>query len=88
MKVRITLELDESFLKMLKVSNTLGNVFEKDKLTAPQVLAIVTQGEGYGAHVEQTYSKIPHEWRDGIDIVSSERRWSKDDGKTWNNTGN
>jgi hypothetical protein len=77
-KVRITIEMDSSFVTQLKLNCTfqkLGNLREDYRQhTAMQVLGLVAMLEGMGATPEQIDAEIPHEWRNNICVVSEERK--------------
>lgn len=77
-KVRVTIEMDNEFLKQLRVNCTLqhlGNLKEDYRQhTAMQVLGLVALLEGMGATEDQIYAETPMEWRGNIQAISAERK--------------
>ena len=76
-KVTIALELDWEFVKLLWANVQLsildgGEV--RKRLDPMHVLALVAACEAKGAPTEQTWSKIPIEWRPHIDVVGDLRK--------------
>lgn len=82
-KIIIGIEVTESFVRALKNNLALGGYIKKDdpmpkQLDPTHVLAVVAFSELCGAPVEDTYARIPFEWRQDIDIVPSARRVKED----------
>lgn len=77
-KVRITLEVDEHFVRLLQANCHLqGLVGEEPKRMDPMhVLAVVALGEARGASETQIHLQTPNEWRPHIEAVHSERQVS------------
>lgn len=77
-RVRITLEMDASFLRLLNTNcqlSGLGNLRENYKQHDPsQVLAVVAMLEARGATEEQIHAETPIEWREGLQAIHSERK--------------
>jgi hypothetical protein len=80
-EVEVTLRLNEKFVSLLRGTLTLryGSRDDSNKDTLG-VLGYVVLGEAMGAHYEQTYLKIPPEWRRLIDPMP-EKRVVYQDGK-------
>jgi hypothetical protein len=76
-RVRITLEMSSSFLRMLRTECTLsrlGNLHEEaPQRTAGQVLMLVTLLEGMGATEAQVHAETPLDWRNDL-VPLSDRR--------------
>jgi hypothetical protein len=76
-RVRVTLELSESFVNLLRVNcqlSGLGNLKEEPKQhDVRAVLAIVALLEAMGATPEQVHAETPIEWRNDIEAVSDRR---------------
>jgi len=77
-RVRVMVELDNSFLRMLSAELSLnGTVKWQDtgkELTASQVLALGIFGEARGAHEHEIEAMIPNNWRPNIKLVHEERK--------------
>lgn len=75
-RVRITIEVDEHFVRLLRANLTLKNrlnIDEQPKMTATDVLGIVVMGEARGALEEQIHAMTPQEWRPHIEAIHSMR---------------
>lgn len=82
-RVRVTLELSQSFVRLLNANIDLnGGILPSLPLDPAQVLARAVLGEARGAYSSQVDLIIPPEWRPDIDVVHEERRVAED-GKTW-----
>ncbi len=77
-KVRITLEMDSSFVSLLNVNcqlSGLGNLKEDYKKHSPSdVVALISLLEARGATEDQIYAETPIEWRNSIQVIHSERK--------------
>jgi hypothetical protein len=81
-KVRITLELDQQFLRLLRAniemnSATRGWLLGTDEashITPSQVLGLLVYMEARGGTVEQISISTPFMWRSNIDVIHDERR--------------
>ena len=77
-KVRITLELDEEFVRLLKANcamSGLGDMREVSKSHDPMmILAMVTNLEARGATEQQIHEETPLEWRGKIVPIHDERK--------------
>jgi hypothetical protein len=83
-KVRITLELSESLIKLLGAAARLNRVANwlpsapgdvpLPELDVFQIVAWVAYMEGRGARSEEVNAATPPCWRADIDVVSEERR--------------
>ena len=77
-KVRITLEIDNEFIRQLRINCTLqhlGNLREEGyrQHTAMQILGLITLMEGMGCLSEQIEAETPPEWRGHITSLSDQR---------------
>ena len=74
-RVRVTIELSQSFLRLLNANVSLnGGIVSDRPLTAHAVLTRVVLAEARGATEEQVHLIIPPEWRPDIEAVHAERR--------------
>ena len=74
-RVRISIEVSESFIRLLNAKVQLGGYHDDDRELDPAaVLALVVLGEARGALPEQIHAKIPPQWRPDIEAVHCERR--------------
>lgn len=77
-KVRVTIEVDEQFVRLLKANvqlSGLGNLRELAKQHQPMaVLGVVVLLEAMGQTPENIHAETPIEWRNNIEAISSERR--------------
>lgn len=83
-KVRITLELSNSFIGLLHASCEIkgltaiaAGTSEADRRAGPDVvgvLAISVLGEARGMKPLQIHAAIPPEWRPDIEVIHDERR--------------
>lgn len=76
-RVRFTLEVDNSFVNLLRAALTLrlGKIDDPQrKVSVLEVLGIAALGEAMGAHSEETWARIPPEWRPHIDVIPDGRR--------------
>lgn len=77
-RVRITLELDGHFIRMLKAQVKLGgygNLEEDYRQHAPAMaLAVVALAEARGGLCEQVDAQLPFEWRDHLAVIHDERK--------------
>lgn len=85
-RVRITLELSESFIRLLHghVGLTGGLALERRESDVAGVLARVVLAEASGAFPEQVC--IPPPWRPDIEAVHDERRWREEKSPVWMGT--
>lgn len=79
--VRITLELDQSMVKMLNANLQLSNktrwltgADDPPPLDAAGVVALVALAEARGATEEVIHAATPPEWRPHIRAIHEERR--------------
>jgi len=89
-RVRITLEVDSSFVRLLRANIQMKGFFSEDCAREPdvlQVLGIVALGEMMGALPEQIHFQTPPQWRPSIEAVHDERRWREEDEDEWHATG-
>jgi hypothetical protein len=87
-RVRITLEVDSTFVKLLQANlqmkaGLLSGEREQDAL---QVLGVVALGEMRGAIPEQTHARTQIAWRPHIEVVHEERRWKEEGETEWHKT--
>lgn len=86
-RVRITLEVDAHFVRLLnanlQLNGTLSGDREPDVL---HILGIVALGEARGAPTEQVHIMTPPQWRPHIEAVHEERRWQKEGEAEWHTT--
>ncbi len=77
-KIRITLEMDEHFIRMLRATcelKGLGNQRENYKQhSALDCLGVIALLEARGIKEEQIYAEIPIEWRNNIEAIHEERK--------------
>jgi len=77
-RVRIMLEMDEHFVRLLKAACTmknLGNLRTDSKQhSPPETLAIVTLLEAMGASEEQVHAETPPEWRPHLSAIHDSRK--------------
>jgi hypothetical protein len=76
-KVRVALELDVEFIRLLNAQVGLSgssNAGHMQRARTPQeALAVAILFEARGAHEEQVYMAIPIEWRTHINVLHEER---------------
>ena len=72
-RVRIGIEVDESFVKLLWANITLRGLHEKDELDVAAQLALVACAEMRGMLPEQTHAAILPMWRPHICAVDDAR---------------
>jgi len=72
-KVRITVELDNDFIKMLRHNIQLGQTREGN-MTAPEQLAVAVCAEAMGGYEEVVDAEIYPEWRPHLAIIHEERK--------------
>ena len=72
-RVRIGIEVDESFVRLLWANVTLRNLREKDKLDVADQLTLVACAEMRGMLPEQTHAAILPMWRPHIHAVDDMR---------------
>jgi hypothetical protein len=76
-KVQLTIQLNNSFLKLLRAQCTLeglGNLKETSKKhTAMDVLSLIVLLEAMGATEEQIHAETPPEWRNDIEAIHEKR---------------
>lgn len=80
-RVRITLELDSQFIRLLNanvnLSGAMMSTLKGDptrQLSPKEVLAIMILGEARGATEEQLHAALPLEWRSNLELIHNERR--------------
>lgn len=73
-RVRVTIEVNSSFVGMLSADTELSSLREKDQLSPSQVLALVSCAEMRGGLEHEVDALIPFEWRDSLAVIHSERR--------------
>ena len=72
-RVRIGIEVDESFIRLLWANVTLRGLHEKDELDAADQLTLVACAEMRGMLPEQTHMAILPMWRPHIHAVDDAR---------------
>ena len=74
-RVRVTLEVDEEFVKLLNLNVCVqtGGYAELEKRDVTGVLAGVVLLEARGALPEQIHAAIPPAWRPHIEVISENR---------------
>lgn len=84
-RVRVTLELDSQFIRLLNANVNLSGAMMAQlkgdpsrQLSPKEVLAILILGEARGATEEQLHMATPHEWRPNIELIHKERRVYQD----------
>jgi len=75
-KVRITLEVDDHFVRLLQANCQLQGLLGEDpkRMDPMRALAVVALGEMRGATEAQIREKTPIEWRPHLETIHSERR--------------
>jgi|PlaIllAssembly_1097288.scaffolds.fasta_scaffold89356_3 hypothetical protein len=80
-KVRITLELENGFIKLLnakcQLDGAIHSAMKGDpsrQLDPAEVLAMLVLAEARGGTEEQIHAMTPHEWRSEINLIHEERR--------------
>ena len=75
-RVKLTLEVDSQFVKLLQANVQLSGLLGEDqpRMAPMQVLAVVVLGEARGATEEQIHAMTPIEWRPHIEAIHSERK--------------
>lgn len=76
-KVRITIEADEHFIRMLQATVQLSGALDEDRpnqFTALKVLGVLALGEMRGATEAQIHARTPIEWRPHIEVIHDERK--------------
>lgn len=73
-RVRITIEADSQFVRLLKANVALSGLRDKDRLEPIQVLALVACAEMCGGLETEVDLLVPPEWRGNIEVIHSERR--------------
>jgi hypothetical protein len=84
-KVRLTLEVDDQFIRLLNanvnLSGAMMSTLKGDptrQLSPKEVLAIMVLGEARGATEEQLHAALPLEWRSNLELIHSERQVYQD----------
>lgn len=80
-RVRLTLELDAHFIRLLNANMHLSGLMKDDGLhvlDVRAVLARVVLAEARGAPSEQVHALTPVEWRGHIDVLPDERQVFED----------
>lgn len=75
-RVRVTIEVDESFVRLLNAHVHLKRLGHEDcarDLAVNEVLAVVFLAEARGMLSEQVHTLTPPEWRPHIEAISDER---------------
>lgn len=77
-RVRVAIEVDESFVRLLQASVQLRGLLRDDgpdrALDPLEVLGVVLLGEMRGATEVQIHARTPPEWRPNIEVLHAERR--------------
>jgi len=81
-RVRVTLEIDQQFIKLLRaniemtkaVRGWLFNDEDAGDITPSQVLGLLVYMEGRGGTEAQISASTPFMWRSNVDVIHSERR--------------
>lgn len=77
-RVRITIELDEHFIRLLNAQIRIGgygNCNENYRQHTPAMaLAVAALYEARGGYPEQVHAQIPHEWRPHLEVIHDERK--------------
>ena len=77
-RVKITLELDSHFVRMLNASVQLKGLYdwrsERDKLTPLETIGLLAVAEARGGTEDQIDALIPDDWHGHIRAVHDERR--------------
>ena len=81
-RVRITIEMDSTFIRLLNANVMLDGGLTPDKVQDVRgVLARTVLAEARGAHETQVDLIVPPEWRANIEAIHDERRvFEADDG--------
>lgn len=72
-RVRVCIEMDEHFIRLLQANVELSDYGRKDKLDPSGVLALLISLEGRGALTEQVHLATPIEWREHIEVLCERR---------------
>jgi hypothetical protein len=73
-RVRITIEADSQFVRLLVANVELSALREKEQLQPIDALALVTCAEMRGGLEHEVDALIPPEWRDQLAVIHDERR--------------
>jgi len=75
-RVRLTLEVDSHFVKLLQANCQLSGLLSEDpkRMDPKSVLAVIVLGEARGMLEEQIHAQTPLEWRPHIEAIHSERK--------------
>ncbi len=77
-RVRITIEVDEHFIRLLKAQIKIGcygNLNEDYRQHTPAMaLAVLALAEARGGLCEQVDAELPLEWRQHIQAIHDERK--------------
>jgi len=74
-RVRMTIEVSASFLRLLRANVTLdGGIVTDRALDPPGVLARIVLVEGMGATEPEVDLAVPPEWRADIEAIHAERK--------------
>ena len=75
-RVRLTIEVDSHFVKMLHANVQLSGLLNEEpkRMDPKSVLAVIVLGEARGALEEQIHAQTPIEWRPHIEAIHSERK--------------
>lgn len=78
-KVRVGIEIDESFIRLLRANVELSDLKNKAELTPMQQLAIVVLYEARGGILKQVRDQIRREWEGSIDVHEDTRMVFEED---------
>ena len=73
-RVRITVEADETFVRLLNANVQLSGLREKDRLQPIDAIALVACAEMRGGLEAEVDMLVPLEWRPHLDVIHGERR--------------
>jgi hypothetical protein len=81
-KARITIELDDEFVNLLRANLTVAEsirMSDSEPIVAKSadalhILGLAVLGEATSTHPEHTHRKIPPCWRSHIDIIPEARK--------------
>ena len=88
-RVRVTLEVDAEFVRLLHANLTLSGIADPNQgkeVDVRGVLARIFCLEARGALLEQIHAATPHEWRGKIEVVEGTRETLKDGDTEWQKT--
>lgn len=78
-RVRITIEADETFVRLLNANVQLSGLRDKGRLQPVDALGLVACAEMRGGLEVEVDALVPMEWRAHLDVIHEDRRVVSED---------